>query len=297
MLTGPENRPRAARGCKPLPMAYPQGPTTTAPKPSKTGIIWAIVIFAVTAVIGIVLIVLGAVAVRGTLDDFHRVDSGQDLTVRLGTGTFEVWAGETTGRRSQIADMDIRITDPDGDAVSYLELDGVTQTFTSGDEYYEKVGSFDVTSNGSHRPGPYEIEVVGPASTTARVGQVPYAKLVLLFGGGIAIGGIGFVVALVIFIVAMVRRGRAKRAAAGPPPGYGSPPGYGTPPGAYGGPPGYPPPPGPATPPAPPAYGQPSPPPASPPPGAWPPASPPPPAPPGPDGPPPPPPPGPANPA
>jgi hypothetical protein len=276
-------------------MAYPQGPSATAPKPSKTGIVWAIVIFAVTAVVGIVLIVLGVLAVRGTLDDFERVDSGQDITVRLGTGTFDVWAGETSGRRSRIADMDIRITDPDGDDVSYLSYDSVTQTFESGDEYYEKVGSFDVTSDGAHRPGPYEIEVVGPPSTTARIGQVPVAKLVLLFGGGIVIGGIGFVVALVIFIVALVRRSRVRRAAAGPPPGYGAPPGYGGPP-PYGAPPGYGTPPGHGGPPgygAPPAPSAPSVPPA--PPGAWPPAPPPPPPPP--PGPGPGPGPGPANPA
>ena len=49
-------------------MAYPQSAGAAVPqKASKTGIIWAIVIFAVTAIIGIVMIAVSIGIVLGSL--------------------------------------------------------------------------------------------------------------------------------------------------------------------------------------------------------------------------------------
>jgi len=271
-------------------MAYPQGaPTPAVRTPSKTGIIWAIVIFLVTAVIGIVMIVIGAVTAVNAVGDFEGVDAGETRTLQLRDGgTYEVYAGETSGRDRLIGEMGIEIIDPDGREVRYWNNGRLTETFETGDEYYEKVGSFDVGDDSDeHPPGAYEVTVTGPPTTTARIGQVPYLKIGLLIGGGIAIGSLGFLVAAIVLIVALVRRSRAKKANQLATGGYGAPgmapppygqPGYGQP--GYGQPGPPPAPPQPAAPMPPPAPATPPPPPASPG-GATPPPPPPPPAPPG----------------
>ena len=111
----------------------------------------------------------------------------------------------------------IDITDPSGEQV----VPNTSATSYSADDNgmkYESFGSFDVKSAGT-----YTVRVDGPPGTTARIGQISLLSFIGLLVGGIAIGGLGFVLALVVLIVTLVRRSRSKRTMA-PPVAPGPPP-------------------------------------------------------------------------
>src|SRR5690606_9943873 len=97
-------------GCHRGSMAYAQAPGGVAPrKLSKTGIVWAIVVFAVTAIIGIVMIVLGVMAIADTLDDFQQVDVPGSSTLQLDEGEQWIFVG---GSGVDVFDVDVSVTDP-----------------------------------------------------------------------------------------------------------------------------------------------------------------------------------------
>ena len=69
------------------PMAYPQTAGAASPqKPSKTGIIWAIAIFVVTSIIGIVMIVVSIGTIANTINDLQKVSTGQTRDITLVAG-------------------------------------------------------------------------------------------------------------------------------------------------------------------------------------------------------------------
>jgi hypothetical protein len=251
-------------------MAYPQAPGGVAPqkKPSKTGIIWAIVIFAVTAIVGIVMIVLSIGTIASAIDDLQQVDAGETKELTLTPGDQYIFVGADS--RRDLLDVRVTIDDPDGN--SLRPRSGNDYSSNNNGEQFESIGYIDVQTTGT-----YTVTVEGPPGSSVRIGEIPIGRFLGLLIGGIVIGALGFIVALVVLIVALVRRSRVKKenrlAAWGPPQhGYGqpAPPSYGQP---------APAPPAPAAP----AYGQPAPP-TPPPPG---PSTPPPPPPPGPSSPPP----------
>jgi predicted lipid-binding transport protein (Tim44 family) len=82
---------------------------------------------------------------------------------------------------------------------------------TTNGTQYQSIGSFDVPSAGS-----YTVEVAGPSGTRAKIGQISLGLFLGLLIGGIAVGAIGFVVALIILIVTIVRRSRIRRRTSGP---------------------------------------------------------------------------------
>jgi hypothetical protein len=217
-------------------------------KPKWTGIIWAIAIFVVTALVAIVMVVFSFVTIANAIDDLQRVDAGQSRELTLDAGDQYVFVGADTS--SQLDRVVVDITDSSGRTVRLRS--GTDLNTANGDQQFESRGYIAVDSTGT-----YTISVDGPPGSTVRIGEIPVARFLVLLLGGIALGALGFVVALVVLIVALVRRSRAKKAnreaAWAAQGGYGAP-GYAGPPPApgYGGPPPPPsaPPSGPTPPPA-----------------------------------------------
>ena len=189
-------------------MAYPQQhPSATAPvrKPKWTGIIWSIVIFVVTAIVGIVMIVIGVTTIVGAINDFKVVSVPGESTVQLGNGEQWIFVGSADSRRVDASDVDVVVLDPSGDPVP-VRLDS-SQSANNNNNDFESLGRFDADVEGR-----YTIQTSGPTAAEVRVGKIPFAKIGLLIGAGIGIGAVGFLVALIILIVALVRRSRAKKA-------------------------------------------------------------------------------------
>jgi hypothetical protein len=258
-------------------------PVAPARKLPKAGIWWAIGIFVVTAIVGIVMIVLAFGSLISAIGDFEDLPPNEVVTVTVDEGEWTLWGSTPSG--SAFFSTNVAVEDPNGNAVDVDYTGDFTADVDTDGRNWEFIGSFDADVS-----GPYRVLVDGPPGTEVRIGQVPIGRFLGLLFGGIAIGAVGFIVALVLLIVTLVRRSRAKKQLAGGPgmpppyvapvPGSYPPPapgGYGGPPpapGGYGGPPpapgGYPepgstsvPPPG-AVPPPPPDVVAPSAPPADP---------------------------------
>jgi len=191
-------------------MTTPQQVPAPAPaqKLPKAGFIWGPIIFVVTAIIGISMIVASFVVIANTISDFKTVDAGSTAEVKLGSGEWYVFAG--AGSSLGLRQVQVSITDPSGDQVLPKSNSGDYSSDSDGMQY-QSIGSFDVPTSGT-----YTVEVTGPTGTTAKVGQIPLATFLVLLIGGIAIGALGFVVALVVLIIAIVRRTRAKKRLSGP---------------------------------------------------------------------------------
>jgi hypothetical protein len=216
----------------------PGGPV--AKKPKWAGIIWAISIFVVTAIVGIVLVAISIGTIANTVDDMESVDAGETRDVTLSSGDQYIFLGADTKR--ELNQVEVLVVDENGE-IPDLE-GGTTYTAENSDLAFESIGYIDVDTTTT-----YTVTVTGPPDSTVRIGKVPIGQIIGFLVGGIAIGAIGFIVALVIFIVALVRRSRVKkenRAAAwaasggavgpgsGPPPGQGPGQPYGQPaPGPY----------------------------------------------------------------
>ena len=129
--------------------------------------------------------------------------------------------------------MDVTIIDPDGDRLVPSDS-GSSYSGNSSDgdgDSFRSLGYIKVTTTGT-----YTVSVDGPPGSSVRIGEIPLARTLALLFGGIAVGTLGFIVALVILIVALVRRSKVKKAnralasggAPGAPPAYGQqPPPYG----------------------------------------------------------------------
>jgi len=184
------------------------------PKRSNAGFIWAAVIFVLTTAIGIGMVVGSFLVLASSITGFKAVDAGEVSKMQLGTGEWYVFGGASTTFGMQQITIDI--IDPSGAQV----VPNTSATSYSADDNgmkYESFGSFDVKTAGT-----YTVRVDGPPGTTARIGQISLLGFIGLLVGGIAIGSLGFVLALVVLIVTIVRRSRSKRTMApriapGPP--------------------------------------------------------------------------------
>lgn len=213
------------------PPAFPPGsPTGSPPKLPKAGFFWALGIFVVTAAAGVVLIALAVTSIVDTVDGFERIDVPGRDEVRLEAGDNWVFAGGDSGTAADL--VDVTITAPDGSTLTLTQDDFAGADTTSDGQQFSPLGFVDVPVAGT-----YVFETDGPPGSTVRVGTLDLARIVGFFIGGFAVGGLGFVIALTLLIVTLVRRGSAKKrqraaAYAGAPAYPGAPPtGYpGTPP-------------------------------------------------------------------
>jgi hypothetical protein len=205
-------------------MASPvSSPSQTPPNLPKAGFWWALVIFLATAIAGVVMIVVSVGTIASTIDGFAEIDVPDTAEVRLGEGEYWIFAGSPTD--IGLGQVDVRITAPDGGTLS-LSSDFGQYEASSGGDQFSSLGSVDI-----EEAGVYLFETAGPSDTSVRIGKIPVARIVGLFVGGIAVGAVGFLLAVIILIVTLVRRGRKKKQVAAT---YGAPSGY---PPAPGGPP------------------------------------------------------------
>jgi hypothetical protein len=259
-----------------------------APGPSLAS---ALVVGAIGIVIGIASVVGILLPLAGELTSPSYAVPGE-LHVHLHNARYTVF--QRTGTRSgfgsstldppavRIDPASVSVVAPDGSAVPVF-IDDDTETLTRGSAIYSGSLVFDAPANGD-----YEMQFADQNPTTVVVARSltdAFRSALLWFGTG-ALGGALFIAGLVMLIVGVTRRGRAKRAAyagwgaipaqpwyGSPPPSQWTPPAPGAP--QYPPAPGYPPPPPvpgyPPPPPPPPAPGQA--PPGEAPPGSWPPPS------------------------
>ncbi|MCU0310056.1 MAG: hypothetical protein MUE36_03830 [Acidimicrobiales bacterium] len=244
-------------------MAMPATPTPPAKLPSK-GFWIALVIFLVTAVVGIVMIVVSFTTIANAISDFAEIDVPQTAEVRLSTGEYWVFVGTDSASTGAASLVDVTVTAPDGSSLVLTSDIGQYDAETGGLSF-TSLGRIDID-----QAGVYTFETDGPDGTSVRVGQLPIGTFVGLLIGGIALGALGFLVALILVIVTLVRRSKAKKqmvrtagypgAATAYPPSYAPtpppapmPPPTMAPPGQSAPPPGPQAPPAPATPPPAPA--------------------------------------------
>lgn len=175
---------------------------TPAERLPKGALIAAPIVFVVTAVVGIALIALALVTFVDAVGDFRQVRPGETRTLLLDPGDWYVVVGGPTG---SVAATRVVVVDPTGqppervsDPVSVdVDLDGV---------HFESVDAFRVP-----RSGRYAVTVEGPPDAEVRIGRVPLTRFLVLLVGGIAVGGIGFLAALVTLVVGLVVRSGAKK--------------------------------------------------------------------------------------
>ena len=178
------------------------------PKRSNAGFFWAVAIFIITAAIGIGMVVGSFFVLASSITGFRSVEAGETAELRLGTGEWYVFGGASTTAAMQL--INIEILDPLGDQV-VPNSNATSYSADNNGMSYESFGSFDVD-----RAGVYTVTVDGPVGTSAKIGQISLGGFIGLLGGGIAIGTIGFVIALIVLIVTIVRRSRSKRTMAPP---------------------------------------------------------------------------------
>ncbi len=243
--------------------------------PAKSWFAVAGVIAVVGVIAAVVVLVSGVMGYVDRIDEFDRADLPATLEVEItdtgGYSIYHEYEGAYDGFSRFVADPDVSVTDPSGEAVDLEPYSG-SITYEAGGHEGEGLYTFD-----AEVPGTYEVTASGDPGSGIAVGGGVGRGLVAAIAGGLAIGFVSVVAGAVIAIVVGVKRSQNRRALRpapgfvgwGPPPGPGAPGGYGPGPAGYGhgpGPAGYGPGPGPAGPAAPSNHGQPPPPPPPPPP-------------------------------
>lgn len=213
--------------------------------PSKGGYAVGVLVILATAIVGIVLIVIGATSVAKAFAFPRSVSSDGSIEITH-TGNYIVYAIDVESSVEPVFKPTIQVTSPGGGSV-FAGTYGVGRSTTRNGEVARAVATFHASVTGNYRVSSTEL------GSGQRLGvgdgkKVRAWPIVL----GIFVGGLGFLLGLVLLIVTAARRHRAKPIPAFPtgaawsspatPPGYGTP-GYGPPPG-YGPQPGYGPPPG-----------------------------------------------------
>jgi hypothetical protein len=206
-------------------MAMPPTPTPDSMPPVKkpAGLVWAGVTVFVLSIVVFALSMVLIVRVAGLDGEDFEVPGSQSF--RLENGTYAVWLSNGSSFGNQVITADIEVTGPNGESVT-VRRPSVTQTTDEGGSTYIVRGEFEVRASGT-----YLVEVDSDEAEVFRVG--PPLSVGGIVGGVLGIFGSMalFLVALVLFIVGLVKRSKAGR-----PPAYGPPAG---PPGGYG-PAGYP---------------------------------------------------------
>jgi hypothetical protein len=268
----------------------PPPPNVSAP-PRTKGVAIGVVLMVVAVVLGIVLIVVGITGIAHATNDRRHVPvaaSPQAFDLAH-TGRQSVWYETDADNSDFLPDLNVIVVSPRGErwelATGSEAFDSTTR---SGGRKSFRVGSFRTNETGRFTVRAQGEELASiPPGTNFGIGPSTPDGAVLAIVGGILGGALLFLIGLVVLIVALVRRGRTRRAMYAPtgpmgPPMWGTPgapmPGGGwaapAPAPPVGGGWGAPPPPAPSV-----GWGAPAPP-VAPTPGAWPPPDAPPPAPP-----------------
>lgn len=188
----------------PVAAAAVVGPPAKLP---KGALIAAPIVFVVTAVVGVVMIVLALVTFVDAVGDFRQVRPGETRALLLDPGDWYVVVGGPTGA---VASTRVSVLDPAGQPPERVSDPASVDVDLNG-VHFEAVGAFRVPSVGA-----YEVSVEGPPDAEVRIGRVPLTRFVVLLVAGIGVGGIGFVAAVVLLVVGLVVRSGAKKRRATP---------------------------------------------------------------------------------
>lgn len=230
-----------------MPSTPPPGPSTTAGPPRRRGraAIWfGAVLIALGIVGGVGLVVAGARTIVTGVDALERVpiDGGGSVEID-GAKTVTVYgerdvrsSAPTTYRSSTsggpVPEIDVTMIDGAGVEVPVRFVPG-SQEYQSDGHWGTRIGKFDAPAAGT-----YTVRIDGGPDVdrydSIAVGDIEAPGLVLV-AVGILGGGLVVLAGLIVLIVGLIRRSRAKRGpqvgpAFPPGPGWAVPPGPPPPP-------------------------------------------------------------------
>jgi hypothetical protein len=183
-------------------------PTKSLPR----GMLWTgILLMILGFVVGIAAIVGGVVKVANAASDSAKFTAPGSVDVVLAPGEHAIWVA-TAGLTP---DASATVTGPSGEAVPFTSYNGSTTLSLNGQNYAPEV-VFPTTTAGKYT---IKIELADPSSALqfpAFVGPTPASigKSVLLVFGLIGVAFFLFAIGVVLLIVALVRRSRARKRAA-----------------------------------------------------------------------------------
>ena len=218
-------------------MTYPAPtPAPAAPAKPKGAFVTGIVMMVLSFVVFVACVTWGTITIAGVATNSPVFTAPGETTATLDAGDHAIW----TPRDGEFLFADqVTITGPSGEVpgTDYYGSD-TTVSITKGSRTFTPEVTFSAPTSGTYtvevgEGGPTTEVLVGPP-TSAVTG--PFVVIAAAFGFSFLVGTIG----LILLIVGLVKRGRAKRARQGPPPGayggpgYGQPPPYGQPATPYG---------------------------------------------------------------
>lgn len=234
----------------PGPPIDPVQQSTLDPLPSAAGYWIGGGVMVVGAAIAVVLFIQSVFGFVGKIDDLDRIAVPGEDTLELDDGEWVIYwepVGDTSVIIEDVTTFDIAIqpaegTEGSGDDILVAPRD-TYETYSDGTYAGYSIADFRISEPGDYRIS-VEYDTFGATdfdSSFQRDGSIAIGRP--LFSGllrgaawGAVIGGLSFIVGLVLLIVTGVRRGKAKRArfprpgyqpGAFPPTGYAPPPGYG----------------------------------------------------------------------
>lgn len=208
-------------------------PTTSAPaakRPGAAGLWIGGLLIVAGVVLGIVMVVAGAVGMKRTVDDFQRVSSEVGGTITIDRpGRYIVFYERpdlTDGLSFSIAPS-LRIEDPNGASVP-LDYVAGSETYEIGSRHGRRIGRFAAVETGTYRIVTREFGTDGGSlrgyGEFAIGRRSPLAVALPRILGGVFLGLALGVIGGVLMIVTGVRRSRARRPPATPLGGWAPPP-------------------------------------------------------------------------
>lgn len=196
-------------------------------KPSiAAALLVPLVIWIVTGIVGGALIAVGISKIPAAVDDLQRAPVGQQTDVELEAGDYRVFIeGDGVNDVFLTPSALFAVADSDGNEVPVDLYDNDTSvTYDFNGHEGRAAWTFEIRTAGTY--------TVNASSSDAVVENVAFGTQNPLTAGvpmvivGVVVGGLGFLLALVVMIVMLVRRGRSKKAVFQSQAAQGFPPGY-----------------------------------------------------------------------
>ncbi len=188
-------------------MAAPQ----TQKKVGVGGCLVSVLLFVLSVAAFFGLLVWATLGIVNSLQEAPSVPLGSSGTVTITTtGTQYVFLGDlTSGGSIPAFNPDVKITDPSGNPVT-ITTPTASSSGSSGNGSFRSIGEFNATTTGA-----YTVDASSASSfANAKIYVASFdignlgAKLLLAFG----VGGLLFVASLIVGIMWLVRRSKAKKA-------------------------------------------------------------------------------------